>query len=70
MKPAIFLSTDYGTKDLSVVVAFERLANGDIVILDTQPVPTPAIEIPCFETEKLKPRQEPWYRKFDKRKRR
>lgn len=70
----LILCVDYGSRDLAVALVAERLRNGDIVILDmveAEPVPT-AIDSTCFEVArpKLLAKEEPWYRKFDKRPRR
>ena len=70
----LVLCVDYGSRDLAVALLAERLPNGGIVILDmveAQPAP-PAIDSTCFAVNqpKLLAKQEPWYRKFDKRPRR
>jgi hypothetical protein len=68
----IILCVDYGSRDLAVALAAERLPTGDILILDMREIPPPAIDSTCFEVNqpKLLAKQEPWYRKFDKRPRR
>lgn len=70
----LILCVDYGSRDLAVALVAERLRNGDIVILEMAEAETapPAIDITCFEVAipKLLSKQEPWYRKFDKRPRR